>query len=149
MRHLKTAVYGLKHLSGFNWLQIILIWSCLWLLSACDFSDTTNVTIALYGQGGNFSGEYTLDDDSVSTGFSGDESSSDIFKYHKDITIENKVTVDVYPQTDDGADDPDLTDLTFRVFSEDGNIVYESSYAISSSLMKTFIYRVSDTQTTI
>ena len=101
-----------------------------------------NVTIIVYGQGANFTGEYMLDGGSEASYFQGAESSSAVFKYSSMVGIEQSILVNIFPEPSDDADDDnnetDMTDVTLRVLDEDGDIVYESSYTVSSTLMKTF-----------
>ena len=104
------------------------------------------VTFIVYGQGGNFSGEYILDNQLEAYYFEGAETSSGIFKYAQPVAIEESILINIFPKptadADDDSDDTDMSDVTFRILDEDGEIIDESSYSVSSTLMKTFEFNL-------
>ena len=120
---------------------LVISWSVFAMASTCEY-EPEEVTFVVYGQGGNFSGEYILDNQAEAYYFQGEETSSGIFKYSQLVAIEESILVNIFPEPTDDADDDndesDMSDVTFRVLDEDGDIVYETSYAIYSTLMKTF-----------
>lgn len=109
--------------------------------SGCEI-EPEEVTFIVYGQGGNFSGEYILDNQPEAHSFEGQETSSGVWKYIQVVAIEESILVNIFPNptgdTDDDSAETDMSDVTFRVLDEDGEIVDESSYSVSSTLMKTF-----------
>ena len=116
------------------------------VLSACD-PQPVSLQLKLYGQGAGFTGQYTVDDGEDVTNFTASETTSGVYLYSTSLEAAEGVIVDVFPEGDEDGD-TDMTDLTCRIFDEAGTVVYESSLSISSVLMKTFVFNISDMETT-
>jgi hypothetical protein len=114
------------------------------MLAACE-SSPTEIKFKLYGQGAGFSGEYSIDGgDEVS--FASTESSTDVYLYSETVKIKDSVIIDVFPDaTDDATDDDDETDMTSitcKVSDSNGTLLYEDTYSITSTHMKTFTFNL-------
>jgi hypothetical protein len=124
---------------------ILLAVVCL-VLASCE-SSSTKIHFKLYGQGASFSGEYTVDDGDESSDFTAEESTTDVFVYRSDtVEVSSSVAIDVFPEatadTDDDDDETDMTSLTCKVFDSNGTLLYEDTYSITSTHMKTFTFNL-------
>lgn len=111
--------------------------------------DPVSLTVKIYGQGAGYTGTYTIDNSEDDISFKGSETTSNVFLYTTTVEIADQIVIDIFPEPDeDDTDETDMTDLTCRIFNDSGSIVYETSYSISSALMKTFVYDLDDTVST-
>jgi hypothetical protein len=115
-------------------------------LAACE-SSPTEIRFKLYGQGACFAGVYAIDDgDEIA--FTGAESTTDVYLYSETVDIEDSVVIDVFPEstddTDDDGDETEMTSLTCKVFDSEGELLYDETYSITSTHMKTFTFNLDD-----
>ena len=129
-----------------NYKSVFFVLGMTFLLACTEVSEDLEVKI--YGQGAGYSGTYAVDDASEEYPFECTASTSDIYQHTETVTVTEQVVINIFPEAsadeDDADDETDMTALTCRITNDAGEIVFEESYSISSTGMKSFVYKLGD-----
>lgn len=121
------------------------------LLSGCA-EITEELEVKIYGQGAGFTGTYTVDGASEESSFVCNGTTSDVYRYVETVTVTEKLEINIFPlatdDDDEDKDETDMTQLTCKIYDSASDLVFEESYSINSTAMKSFVYEIGDTIST-